>query len=382
MAGPVSLRAWLGMLACCVSMTISAAPAVIKPDFAKARIPPGYQPQGRRDEHGLWFAMAEQEQQLSKSNLLVRDASLNSAVNRISCAVAAAYCKDVRIYIVRNPYFNASMAPNGMLVIWTGLLLRMANEDQLAAVLGHEIGHYLRTHTIQQFRSLKRNSTMDMFLTMGLATLTLPAYSRAHEKEADLFGVEWMQRAGYNPSAAYELWNYELEEARHTRNKRKTSFFFRTHPLSAQRVRYLRERAAAYPAHHSKPVSALPWLQPHYFDWMTDQIKTNRYAMTEYLLQLHQKIGVEAASIDYFKAENLRRRGQAGDLARAIGYYRQAVAARHCPPSAYRSLGYAYLKQHKPLAAGQAFRRYLQLVPAASDRAMIEFYLVPQGAVD
>ena len=54
--------------------------------------------------------------------------------------------------LVRTPYFNASMAPNGMMQVWSGLLLRVDNEAQLAAVLGHEIGHYLARHSVERLR--------------------------------------------------------------------------------------------------------------------------------------------------------------------------------------------------------------------------------------
>ena len=64
----------------------------------------------------------------------------------------------IRVYAMRQPDFNASMAPNGMMIVHTGLLAHMRNEAQLAAVLGHESGHYLRRHSVQNWRSLKSKS--------------------------------------------------------------------------------------------------------------------------------------------------------------------------------------------------------------------------------
>ena len=68
------------------------------------------------------------------------------------------YCRDLRLYLVDVPWFNASMAPNGVMILWTGSLLRIRDEAQLALVLGHEFGHYRERHTLQQWRKLKRSS--------------------------------------------------------------------------------------------------------------------------------------------------------------------------------------------------------------------------------
>ena len=72
----------------------------------------------------------------------VRDPVLNAYVRKVLCrTIGDAHCAPIRLYIIRTSQFNASMAPNGMMQVWTGLLLRMDNEAQLATVLGHEMGH-------------------------------------------------------------------------------------------------------------------------------------------------------------------------------------------------------------------------------------------------
>jgi predicted Zn-dependent protease len=69
----------------------------------------------------------------------VRDPALNAYVRSVLCKVTDDYCRDVRVYIVDVPYFNASMAPNGAMMVWTGTLLRVRNEAQLALVLGPRV---------------------------------------------------------------------------------------------------------------------------------------------------------------------------------------------------------------------------------------------------
>ena len=110
------------------------------------------------DEAELWYAMERAETELKRSPLLVRDPALNAYVRDVACKVAADQCGNIRVYIVDVPQFNASMAPNGMLVLWSGALLRMRDEAELAFVLGHETGHFSARHSLRQWRKLKTAS--------------------------------------------------------------------------------------------------------------------------------------------------------------------------------------------------------------------------------
>jgi hypothetical protein len=90
------------VLLCSLSLTAAA-------QDIDHKIPPGYQPDEARDEKGLWMEIEKYELSLNKSALLVRDPELNNYLQRIVCRVAAEYCDDIRVYLVRNPGFNASM---------------------------------------------------------------------------------------------------------------------------------------------------------------------------------------------------------------------------------------------------------------------------------
>jgi len=114
----------------------------------------------------------------------------------------------VRVHLVRTPLFNASMAPNGMMQVWSGLMLRVDNEAQLAAVLGHEIGHYLARHSVERLRDAKSRSAFGMFIGMfgavgAVGQLGLYAgmfaYSREHESQADSIGVLLMRKPATTP---------------------------------------------------------------------------------------------------------------------------------------------------------------------------------------
>ena len=98
------------------------------------KISPGYQPVDVNTEKGIWIELHDYELEIRNSALLVTDKEINRYVKNAACRVAGDYCNDLRIYIIRNPYFNASMTANGVLQVWTGLLVRVSSEDELAAI--------------------------------------------------------------------------------------------------------------------------------------------------------------------------------------------------------------------------------------------------------
>src|SRR4026209_2264375 len=154
--------------------------------------------------------MARVEEEVSGSNLLIKDPALIRYLQDLIGTVGGPAAKDMRIYLAHIPDFNAVMFPSGFAVIFSGLLLRMRNEAQLAGVIAHESGHFLRRHMIRSWRDLKRQS--DIFAIGAMAAgvagagargylgdsvrlaqlgaiLSLFAYSRAMEAEADAMGA-------------------------------------------------------------------------------------------------------------------------------------------------------------------------------------------------
>ena len=74
------------------------------------------------DEGGLWAMMDREEVRLRRSPFAIRDQQLREYVQGIACRLAGDHCPDVRVYLIQTPLFNANMAPNGMMQVWTGLM--------------------------------------------------------------------------------------------------------------------------------------------------------------------------------------------------------------------------------------------------------------------
>jgi predicted Zn-dependent protease len=100
-------------------------------------VPPRFKrPASDTDEGGLWGLMDREETRLKRSPLTIQDKDLRAYLSDLVCRLSEGHCADIRVHPVRVPQFNAMMAPNGMMLVWSGLMLRVDNEAQLAAVLG------------------------------------------------------------------------------------------------------------------------------------------------------------------------------------------------------------------------------------------------------
>ena len=148
------------------ALTTGVAEARILPSAMEPLVGPGYKARDR-DEIGMWQQMARVEEELSGSNLLIKDPALNGYLQRLIGTVGGPAAKDMRIYLARIPEFNAVMFPTGFAVIFSGLLLRMRNEAQLAGVIAHESGHFLRKHQIRQWRDMRTKTDLFAVLAMG-----------------------------------------------------------------------------------------------------------------------------------------------------------------------------------------------------------------------
>jgi len=344
-------------------------------------------PELSSDEGGLWSLMDREESRLRRSPFLIRDAALREYLQGIACKLAGEHCADVRVYPVHTPFFSASMAPNGMMQVWSGLLLRADNEAQLAAVLGHEIGHYLQRHTLDRLRDAKARSAFGTFLAVfgvvgmlgQLATLASAfAFTRDQEREADAIGLTLMRDAGYDPREASKVWDNLLAEAAAAPggNAASGSPMFATHPPSEERSRTLARLAEGASGGFVGEAEYAEKLAPLRFGLLEDEVKRGQFNESMVLLDRMVKRAPELSEPLYFRAEARRLRGRDSDLDEAIADLRQAIALGNPPAQVHRSLGYIHQKRAQPAEASAEFARYIELVPDAPDAGLIRTYVL------
>jgi len=387
------MRRWVLGTAAAALLFSSVAPAqqlpAPTPPMGSTVVVTGpYQPQDK-DERGLWMEMDEAERQLKNSNFVIRDAALNAYVHEVFCRTVGPRCSEIRIYIMRTPYFNATTAPNGMLQIWSGIFLRVRNEAQLSAVLAHEFIHYQDRHSLALFRQAKAKTASATFFAMfgligSLIALgeisSIFKFSRDMEADADAGSLTLMAHAGYDPREAPRIWEQFRAEADATAvareaksRKDKDRGMFATHPPSAERVVALNALAAKMvvsPAALIRRDEYRVALAPLWASLVDDQIKLNDFGGTEYLIGYLASDGW-TPSLNYARGELYRSRGRPEDLTAAVGFYRSASAAPDAPVECWRGLGLSLLRSGARADGQAALKTYLTRKPDASDKALI-----------
>ncbi|GAB5347325.1 M48 family metallopeptidase [Alteriqipengyuania sp. 357] len=384
--------------------------AITSPAFAEPAPPPPpwagvYQPQGV-DEIGLWGEDDESERKLAASPQIIRDEKLVAYLHDVLCrAVGTDRCGATRIYVIREPAFNATMSPNGTMRVYSGLLLRMRSEAELASVLGHEFGHFEQRHGLDAFK--RRRSSGDVLAWASLLASTFatgPAYTasnsvtyqiygnlfrynRDQEREADLLGLSYLNESEFRPQAASQVWESlmgEIEASSVARGLRKPKFdaiaFTASHPPHAERAGYLAD--LANPEGALRDDGAEPY-RDAMAQWMPvfleDQIKLNDFGGSEYIIESLAQAGW-TADLWFARGELFRARGAPRDLANAADFYREAIALQADHPGAHRGLGLSLLKLGKTTEGHAAIATYLDLEPQAHDAALIRLMLPKERA--
>jgi predicted Zn-dependent protease len=388
---PIGRRHFIGGCTSCAAMALAGC---VTDGVKPAPIAPGYKPNAATDEGGLWQEVERVEADTKRSRFLVRDADLNAYVRDIACRLAGSHCPDMRVYILRQPYFNATMAPNGMMTVWTGLLLRAKNEAQLAAVIGHEIGHYLNRHSLHNWRNTRSTADFAAFLSVGLAgagvgligamvqyaaIANIFAYGRDQEREADDVGLKLLANAGYRPIEASRVWEQLVAEMAASEQPREREVIFATHPAPEERIETLKAGAAAMTASsetfEARYRARLRSLRTTLFE---DELRLRQYSQS---LKLFELLGGDNADADlaYYTGEVYRLRNADGDTAKARENYERALASADAPAEAHRGLGLVHMRAGDQVRADEQFRQYLRLKPDADDRAIIRSYVQIRG---
>jgi beta-barrel assembly-enhancing protease len=388
----------VGGAAAAASLHTGVAEARIRPQDMVPLIGPGFKPTDK-DEQGLWKEMERAEEEIAGSNLVVNDPKLTSYLQNIIGTVGGPAAQDFRIYLVRIPDFNAMMFPSGFAVVFSGLLLRMRNEAQLAGVIAHESGHFLRRHQIRSWRDMRRKTDLlaigSMLAGIGGAgagvnvgdyvqlaqlgtLLSLFKYSRDMEAEADAIGVKLMEQNNYPPMEMSNIWQQLIGEenasARYRGKHRHKGGLFDTHPSEGSRMVDLRADAQEltvpgkpYDDRRARYLTTIGDIRPTLLD---DQVKLNDPGASEYLIQTLAQDGWNGL-LRFYEGEVWRLRNRTGDALRAEQSYAAAVVYPDAPADAWRWHGISLMKQGRSVEARAAFTRYLTMKPDAPDAAWV-----------
>jgi predicted Zn-dependent protease len=205
-------------------------------------------------------------QQINSQLPIVQDPELNRYINVLGDSIARLTSRtDIteanawHFYIVDSKEVNAFAVPGGFVYVNRGLIERTQRMDQLAGVLGHEIGHVVKRHSIQQMQqqqganigvtlacvltSICNNQAGQAAIQVG-GTALFARFSRQDEAEADEEGIRNVVRAGISPNGIPEMFQILINERQS--NPSAVEGWFATHPLEEDRIAATRAIIATY----------------------------------------------------------------------------------------------------------------------------------------
>jgi predicted Zn-dependent protease len=191
-------------------------------------------------------------QQINAQLPIVRDPEINRYINVLGDSIARGADNrnlEWHFYVVDSKEVNAFAVPGGFIYINRGLIERATSMDQVAGVLGHEIGHVTQRHSVEQMEKAQKANigvTLACVLTRvcesqaaGAAinvagSAVFARFSRNDEAEADRVGVQYVTRAGIDPRGIPEMFRILMQE-RQARPAGVEAWFL-THPLEEDRI--------------------------------------------------------------------------------------------------------------------------------------------------
>ena len=379
------------------------------------------------DEAGLWMLMDRHEQDLRTSSRTIRDPALTAHLEELTCRTVGPACKDIRVYAVRAPGMNAFMMANGSMFVQSGLLLRVEDNSELAAVLAHEVAHFQRRHSIESMR--RWHKTNARFAVLGsliaaagtvatvssdsyedaaqaqqisgsallmlqtarvIAAFQLIAYDRNQEQEADIDSIEWMQQNDMDVNAAPRIWRKVIREQAAGGDHSGFSLLA-THPTPEQRLVYLTEKSQTMSSSSQAGASnqILPTVSnetrdlvdPYREEWLLDELAVQHPGQFSVIAAAQVQMGLDHAFSLYLTAKSWiayankvrrskRQRTHALQEAAAALEAGDTIAGG-MEAAAYRDWGKISAELGDPQGAKVRFEQYLSKAPEAWDAEFI-----------
>jgi hypothetical protein len=329
---------------------------------------------------------------------------------------------DYRFFILRDPSPNAFALPNGDVYMHTGMLARLSDTAQLAAILAHEVNHVAGHHGIVHFRSTNKKIIASMVLTGvfgGLGSVistglyaSMYGFSRELEQEADDRAVGLLLTTPYDAHALPEIYGVLARDYEGVTPRIAT--IWSTHPQLEERAARTREQVASAPVGRRDTETfdeiVLPIRVFTIRDYIQDDYPRTAIALAENLAaryperpELTMLVGDAYAAMgprtefDDTELSNFRRarnasnrvfrtrqerdaalletpEGQAAlrtNLGEARAAYERALVLDANFAPAHRGLGEVAERLGEPRAAAAAYVDYLRKAPDAADRAVI-----------
>lgn len=329
-------------------------------------------------ERRLWHEAAGYDNTIERSGQLYEHARATTYLQGVMDGLYPEFKGKIPVRIYDSTQMNAFALPNGSVYINIGMLARIENEAQLAAVLGHEAVHFIEKHSFQERVSTKNAAS---FAVSGIPFSSLAAmssisgFSRELEREADATGYERLVKAGYDPRGVHLVFQHLADEVKAL--DIKEPYFFSSHPRMIERIEEFKRLSAQYKGGGrtgSEQYNSI--MSEIRLDALRKDIGQDRYKTVILVMEDRNLKGYFPAASYYYLGEAYSRREEAGDEKKALEAYKKAEQMSPGFAPTYLRLGVHYMKKGDKGNARTYFNRYLSRAPKdASDRGYAQQYL-------
>ena len=349
------------------------------------------------DEQQLWERVLKEQEALNSSGFLYHEPELENYLNRIAKKLQAysiAPDFEIQIKVLKDPNLNAMAYPNGVVYIHSGILARMDNEAQLAAVLSHEITHCTHRHSLRVFRSIKNrpayiaavqdslskiSAVQEVARLLGItgSMAAIRGYNRELESEADRVGLDLMTKANYDSTEALKLFEYLKQDIE--AEGIEEPFFFGTHPNVRQRIKNTRDWLAAenkvqHPIVRNTAEFGIRLQRVLLANARLD-LRLGRFDIAQKTVAKYLNMVPNDARAYYLLGEILRQRDDQDDVGTAVRCYEKAISLDPLYSEPHKAMGLMHYKEGQKQLAKKFFESCLLLSPNTSDKAYIQGYL-------
>ena len=329
-------------------------------------------------ERRLWHEAAGFDNTIKRSDQLYNNRRATAYLQGVMDRLYPEFKGKIHVRIYDSTELNAFALPNGSIYFNIGLLARMENEAQLAAVMSHEATHFIEKHSFKQRVSAKNSAAFAVsgipFANLAAAS-SISGFSRDLEREADADGYARLVRAGYNPREAQKIFQYLADEVEALGVEEP--YFFSSHPQLVERINEFKRLSAKQKNRGrigSKSYNKI--MVPIRLDVLRKDIGQDRYKSVILVMEDSKKRRYYPAAGYYYLGEAYVRRDEKGDTGKAIKAYKKAAKKSPNFAPTYMRLGMYYMKKGNKSKARQNFKQYLSLSHKnARDRGYVQQYL-------
>lgn len=329
-------------------------------------------------ERRLWHEAAGFDDTIDRSGQLYDNGQATAYLQSVMDRLYPEFKGKIHVRIYDSTQLNAFALPNGSIYFNIGLLARIENEAQLAAIMSHEAAHFIEKHS---FRQRVRSKNAASFAVSGIPFASLAAvssisgFSRDLEREADTRGYARLVQAGYNPQEAHKVFQHLADEVRVLGVAEP--YFFSSHPKLVERIDEFKRLSAQHAGGGrvgSKSYNSI--MNPIRLDALRKDVGQDRFKSVILVMEDSEMRRHYPAAGYFYLGEAYNRRDEENDRGKALEAYKKAEKLSPDFVSTYMRLGTHYMKKGNKEKARHYFSRYLSLAPAnARDRDYVQQYL-------